>query len=64
MAGRLYALLVGIDAYPPPIPPLSGCVNDVTAFAEVLRDRVGEDALDLVVLTDAEATRAAVTERT
>ena len=61
MAGRLYALLVGIDAYPPPIPPLSGCVNDVTAFAEVLRDRVGADALDLVVLADDEATRSAVT---
>ena len=61
MAGRLYALLVGIDAYPPPIPALSGCVNDVTAFAEVLRDRVGADALDLVVLADDEATRSAVT---
>jgi hypothetical protein len=61
MAGRLYALLVGIDAYPPPIPALSGCVNDVTAFAEVLRDRVGADALDLVVLSDDEATRSAVT---
>ncbi|KRF39428.1 caspase family protein [Terrabacter sp. Soil810] len=61
MAGRLVALLVGIDAYPTPIPPLSGCVNDVTEFAEVLRGRVGEDALDLVVLTDAQATRTAVT---
>ncbi|MGO4662763.1 caspase domain-containing protein [Terrabacter sp. 2TAF16] len=63
MAGRLLALLVGIDAYPTPIPPLSGCVNDVTGFADVLRDRVGEDALDLVVLTDGQATRAAVTSR-
>jgi len=63
MAGRLLALLVGIDAYPAPIPPLSGCVNDVSGFADVLRDRVGEDLLDLVVLTDAEATRAAVTDR-
>jgi hypothetical protein len=61
MAGRLYALLVGIDAYPPPIPALSGCVNDVTAFAEVLCERVGADALDLVVLADGDATRSAVT---
>ncbi|HYQ33827.1 MAG TPA: caspase family protein [Lapillicoccus sp.] len=61
VAGRLYALLVGIDAYPPPIPALSGCVNDVTGFAEVLRERVGADALDLVVLADGEATRSAVT---
>ena len=63
MAGRLYALLVGIDAYPAPIPPLSGCVNDVLTFADVLRERVTPDALDLVVLTDGEATRAAVTSR-
>ena len=40
---------------------MSGCVNDVTGFAEVLRDRVGADALDLVVLADGEATRSAVT---
>lgn len=63
MAGRLYALLVGIDAYPAPIPRLSGCVNDVTSIADVLRERVTPDALDLVVLTDAEATRSAVTAR-
>jgi hypothetical protein len=62
MAGRLYALLVGIDAYPAPIPPLSGCVNDVAGIAALLRERVGDTALDLVVLTDAEATRAAVSD--
>jgi hypothetical protein len=61
MAGRLHALLVGIDAYPAPIPALTGCVNDVVEFAEVLRERVGEDALELAVLTDGQATRAAVT---
>ncbi|NUO92063.1 MAG: caspase family protein [Dermatophilaceae bacterium] len=62
MAGHLYALLVGIDAYPAPVPPLSGCVNDVAGMAALLRERVGDAGLDLVVLTDAEATRAAVTE--
>ncbi|MFM6850335.1 MAG: caspase domain-containing protein [Terrabacter sp.] len=62
MAGRLYALLVGIDAYPEPIPPLSGCVNDVAGMAALLRERVGEEALDLLVLTDAEASRAAVAD--
>lgn len=60
MTMRLFALLVGIDAYPAPIPPLRGCVNDVMAFADVLRGRVGE-ALELDVLTDGAATRAAVT---
>lgn len=62
MAGRLYALLVGIDAYPSPIPPLSGCVNDVDGMAALLRERVGDADLDLTVLVDAEATRVAVTD--
>ncbi|WP_323099749.1 caspase family protein [Intrasporangium sp. YIM S08009] len=61
MSGRLHALLVGVDAYPPPVPALQGCVNDVTVFAEVLRRRVGDDALDLLVVTDAAATRERVT---
>jgi len=60
MAGRLHALLVGIDTYPPPIPALSGCVNDVTVFADVLRQRVDADNLDLRVVTDGDATRDAV----
>ncbi len=58
---HLYALLVGIDAYPPPVPALRGCVNDVSAFAETLRGRVhGDRALDAEILTDAAATRQAV----
>src|SRR6476661_6193597 len=61
MTGRVYGLLVGIDTYPAPVPSLSGCVNDVTRFADVLRDRVGADAVDLVVLRNVEATRTAVT---
>ena len=56
----LRALLVGIDAYPPPVPPLGGCVNDVLEMEATLRGRVPADALDLLVLTDAAATRAAV----
>jgi len=61
VSGRLHALLVGVDAYPPPVPALQGCVNDVTVFADVLRHRVGDDALDLLVVTDAAATRERVT---
>jgi hypothetical protein len=57
---RLVALLVGIDAYRAPVPPLRGCVNDVEAIAEVLRRRVPADALSLAVLRDGEATRMAV----
>ena len=59
---ELRALLVGIDAYPPPVPPLLGCVNDVGAMAETLAARVPEADLSLLVLTNEQATRQAVTE--
>jgi hypothetical protein len=61
MAGHVYALLVGIDAYTGGVPQLSGCVNDVTAFAAVLQGRVSAEDLSLVTITDEDATRAAVT---
>lgn len=60
MAGHLYALLVGIGAYPAPVPPLAGCVNDVRTMAEVLRGRVEPADLSTLVLTDGQATREAV----
>lgn len=58
---KLRGLLVGIDTYPPPVPPLLGCANDVHALEETLRVRVPPDDLDLLVLTNEQATRAAVT---
>ena len=61
MAGHVYALLVGVDAYTDGIPPLAGCVNDVTAFSEILQRRVPADDLSMVVVTDEDATRGAVT---
>ncbi len=61
MAGHVYALLVGIDAYSGVVPPLSGCVNDVTAFGDVLRGRVAAEELSMVTVTDEDATRETVT---
>jgi hypothetical protein len=61
MAGHVYALLVGIDAYSGVVPPLSGCVNDVRAFGEVLRGRVAAEELSMVTVTDEDATRESVT---
>lgn len=60
MSGRVVALLVGIDAYLPPVNSLYGCVNDVAALERYLTGRVG-DRLDLQTLLDADATRANVT---
>jgi hypothetical protein len=63
MATRtVYGLLVGIDDYQHPVPPLRGCVNDIDAIESWLRARVSGDgtALDLVALRNREATRDAV----
>ena len=54
-----FALLVGIDDYPPPIRPLSGCGNDVRHLGTFLEGRVG-DRLRLATLLDGQATRAAI----
>ncbi|MGY1636875.1 caspase family protein [Geodermatophilus sp. SYSU D00742] len=58
----VYALLVGIDDYRPPVPPLQGCVNDIETVARILRERVGgeDTTLQLRVLSNREATRQAV----
>lgn len=63
MAGKLYALLVGINDYPERVGRLRGCVNDVKAWAELLKQRVeGGGELELLNLTDAQATRAGIIE--
>jgi pimeloyl-ACP methyl ester carboxylesterase len=64
MARTVYALLVAIDDYPEPIPPLSGCVADLEAMQAYLEGRIGADGhrLEAMTLKNAEATRAAVIE--
>jgi pimeloyl-ACP methyl ester carboxylesterase len=61
---NIYALLVGIDKYPSPVPQLQGCVNDVMAVKEYLEGRVTSDEfqLNLRILTDQEATRQAIVD--
>ncbi len=59
MTRRVFALLVGIDAYLPPINRLWGCRNDIAALEQYLEARVGAD-LELRTLYDEEATRDAV----
>lgn len=62
MTRKIYALLVGIDRYIHPVPPLHGCVNDVNAIEEYLRGRVDQTdfELHLQVLRDQAATRSAI----
>lgn len=63
MPRKLYALLVGIDRYKPPVPPLGGCCNDIDAFAAYLKgqaEAAGSAGLSLKVLKDKQATHAAI----
>lgn len=63
MLRTLYALLIGIDDYPMPVPKLQGCVNDIDAFASYLSERVSQDkgvAPKVKTLKNGEATRQAV----
>ncbi len=44
MSHTVYALLVGIDKYPSPVPSLRGCTNDITNIHTLLDKRIfGED---------------------
>jgi hypothetical protein len=53
--------MVGIDAYPAPVPPLHGCHNDIALASELLRARaLPGRAPRIVTLSDGAATRAAV----
>jgi len=62
MTRTIYTLLVGIDAYPQPVAPLNGCVNDIRRVEELLQARVTGDGDQWrpLVLTDQAATRAAI----
>lgn len=62
MAGTIYALLVGIDAYQSPVTPLHGCVADIEVMHTFLASRIGGEGyqLDAVVLKNEQATRQAI----
>jgi hypothetical protein len=57
----LYALLIGIDDYPPPVPKLGGCAADAQAVGDFLRARCADDwELQICCLLDEAATKAAI----
>jgi hypothetical protein len=65
MSRSVYALTVGINNYKSPtIPPLKGCVNDITAIDEFLRKHLtnNEEKLYIKKLINHEATRQAIIE--
>src|SRR5580765_7559832 len=56
--GKLYALLIGIDAYPEGTRSLEGCVADTENVEDYLKTHFGDPAI--LKLTDADATYANV----
>jgi Caspase domain/PEGA domain len=53
-AGNYYAIVIGINSYPPPLPALVTAVNDAKAVASVLSANYG---FHITLLLDKEATR-------
>ncbi len=60
----LHALLIGIDNYPPPLPPLKGCGNDIAIMQNLLNtlQTIGSQDFvkNIVVLTNEGATKQAI----
>jgi hypothetical protein len=54
---RLYALLVAINDYCAPVPPLRGCVNDIQKVAAYLKDEAQDFDLRVSQLLNSEATK-------
>lgn len=57
---KLYALLVAINDYPAPVPPLGGCVNDIRKVKTYLEEEQKDLTPELVILEDAAATKDAI----
>ncbi|MBE9001368.1 MULTISPECIES: caspase family protein [unclassified Nostoc] len=62
MTRNIYALLVGIDEYLNPIPPLKGCINDILNLKEYFLGRITPKgySLNLRILLNQDATRQAI----
>lgn len=59
---NLHLMLVGIDKYPHPIPPLKGCVSDVRALEAAFKSQEGKLYKKVIchVLIDEQATRKGI----
>ncbi len=55
---RLYALLVGIDQYQPPVGPLEGCLNDLSRMLDYLKANTGDFQFSYQALENEAATKA------
>ncbi|GAA6616173.1 hypothetical protein NUACC26_019730 [Scytonema sp. NUACC26] len=64
MTHNIYALLIGIDEYLSPVPPLQEYINDINAIKEYLEGRIVTDGyqLHLHTLLNQQATRQAIAD--
>ncbi len=62
MANKIYALLIAIDSYRHPVPPLSGCVQDSKEVQAYLEGTIPSDQLKLQTLRNEQATRKNVVD--
>jgi uncharacterized caspase-like protein len=58
--GRYFALVIGIDKYPSPVPQLHTAVGDARAVADLLHKQYG---FQVTLLTDVDATRARILDQ-
>ena len=63
-SSKLFALLVGINKYHPRggVPTLRGCVADVDAMEQILKQKFGVPQANILKLTNQEATHARIKE--
>ncbi|PHN08311.1 caspase family protein [Flavilitoribacter nigricans] len=59
---QLYGLLVAIDDYSLPVPPLGGCVNDIRKVKNYLETKHQDLQPQLLVLENEAATKAAIVD--
>jgi len=59
MPKTIYALLVGINDYPAPVPKLNGCVPDVKSVEAYLRG-LPDTSVEFMILTDQAATKTKI----
>lgn len=60
MAQRIFALLCGVNDYTPNVGVLDGCLNDVDAYHEYLRENYPASDLAIEVIKDSQVTRQGV----
>jgi uncharacterized protein len=58
--GRYFALVIGIDKYPSPVPELRTAVKDAKEIADILQEKYG---FNTTLLIDANATRAGILDQ-